>query len=61
MKAYVLTNGVDFLLDSGDVGRIHEGSPKWFEHMDEAGREMVRRPIFAFTGFHPELLEMNPP
>lgn len=60
MKLYVLTNRVDFLLETGATGRVTEASPMYFETMNDAGAELVRRPILAFMDYHPTLIEVIP-
>lgn len=59
MKKYVLTNGVDFLLDNGNTGKLWESSPMYFDTMTQAGKEIVNHPILAFTDYKPELIEID--
>lgn len=60
MKLYVLTNGVDFLLETGDTGPLTIAAPMYFQTMTEAGAEIVKRPILAFMDYKPQLFELNP-
>jgi len=60
MKLYVLTNGVDFLLETGETGRVAEAALMYFETMTEAGGELVRRPILAFMDYRPTIIEVTP-
>lgn len=59
MKLYVLTNGVDWLLETGDTGSIHEAAPMYFNHKDEAGGELVKRPILVFMDYKPILITVT--
>ncbi len=61
MNLYVLTNGANWLLETGETGRAFEGSaPMYFNHMDEAGKELVKRPILVFMDYRPVLITVTP-
>lgn len=60
MKLYALTNGVNWLLETGKTGRFTEAAPMYFRTMTEAGAEIVKHPILAFTDYQPTLIEIKP-